>query len=173
MTAVFTYPFKSLLGSYLRSFFGIVLTLVPLLLLNPISVIVYVLVFLLCAFVVYGLRTVLRQFTRFEVGGTGLTMHGPVNRRIEWQELEGFSLNYYSTRRDREAGWMNLKLKGGGVRLSIDSTIDGFEELVRHAFRAAVRNGIMLDASTGMNLRALGIADPQGDGSFAYGTAGR
>ncbi|WP_339714327.1 hypothetical protein [uncultured Sneathiella sp.] len=173
MTAVFTYPFKSLLGSYLRSFFGIVLTLVPLLLLNPISVIVYMLVFLLCAFLAYGLRTVLRHFTRFEVSGTGIVMSGPVNRRIEWKELEGFSLNYYSTRRDREAGWMNLKLKGGGARLSIDSTIDDFEELVRHAFRAAVRNGIVLDASTGMNLQALGITVPQSDGSLEYGTAGR
>ncbi|MEX1036987.1 MAG: hypothetical protein WDZ54_13630 [Sneathiella sp.] len=173
MTTIFTYPFKSLLGSYLRSFFGIVLTLVPLLLLNPISVIVYLLAFLLCVFVIYGLRTIFRHFTRFEVSGKDIVMSGPVSRRIEWEELEGFTLNYYSTRRDREAGWMNLKLKGGGIRLSIDSTISGFEDLVRQAFQAATRNGVAPDANTGMNLRALGITRPLREDSFAHGTAGR
>jgi hypothetical protein len=149
---------KNLLGSYLRAFFGIMVTLVPLLLLNPISVIVYLLVFLLGAFVWYGLRAIFRQFTQFEVSGTGIVMSGPLQRRISWEELEGFSLNYYSTRRDREAGWMHLKLKGGGARLSIDSTISDFEELVGRAAKAAAENGLVPDRNTARNLRALGIA---------------
>ena len=171
MATVFTYPFKSLLGSYLRALFGILLTLVPLLLLNPISVIVYLLGFLCCVFVGYGLRAIIRHFTRFEVSGVGIFVSGPLNRSIKWEELDGFSLNYYSTRRDREAGWMHLKLKGGGARLGIDSTISGFEELVRLSLRAAVQNGVIPDAVTAKNLQALGIARPENIPAVAYGTA--
>jgi len=171
MKRVFTYPHRSLLGSYLRASLGIVLTLVPLLLLNPISVIVYLLVFLLCVFVGYGLRAIIRQFTRFEVSGACIVMSGPVKRSMNWEELKGFSLNYYSTRRDREAGWMHLRLKGGGVRLGIDSTISDFEELVGLALHAATQNGVVLDAVTARNLRALGIARSDGGLKVAYGTA--
>ncbi|MCC3304054.1 hypothetical protein [Sneathiella sp. HT1-7] len=169
MTRVFTYPRRSLLGSYLRVLLGVAFTLVPLLLLNPISVIVYLLVFLLCAFIWYGVRTILRQFTQFEVSGADIFMSGPVKRRINWEELDGFNLNYYSTRRDREAGWMHLKLKGGGVRLSIDSTIGGFEELVEQAARAAAQNGLAPDQNTARNLRALGITRQAQSPTVAYG----
>ncbi len=171
MMRVFTYPLRSLLGSYLRALFGVTLTLVPLLLLNPISVIVYLLVFLLCAFVWYGLRAILRQFTRFEVSGAGIVMSGPIRRHIKWEELDGFNLNYYSTRRDREAGWMHLKLKGGGARLSIDSSISGFEELVRLVSQAAVENGLVPDKNTARNMQALGITRPDRRPSVAFGTA--
>ncbi len=171
MTRVFTYPLRSLLGSYLRALIGVALTLVPLLLLNPISVIVYLLVFLLCAFVWYGLRAIFRQFTQFEVSGAGIVMSGPVMRRIKWEELDGFNLNYYSTRRDREAGWMHLKLKSGGVRLSIDSTISGFEELVERAARAAAENGLVPDRNTVRNMQALGIVRRVHTPSAAYGMA--
>jgi hypothetical protein len=173
MTRVFTYPFRSLLGSYLRALFGIVFTLVPLLLLNPISVIVYLLVFLLGVFGWYGLRAIIRQFTQFEVSGAGIFMSGPIQRRIKWEELDGFNLNYYSTRRDREAGWMHLKLKGGGSRLSIDSTISGFEELVGLAAKAAAGNGLVPDRNTARNLKALGIVRQLQSPSVAYGMANR
>ncbi|MZR29883.1 hypothetical protein [Sneathiella litorea] len=173
MIRVFTYPRKNILGSYLRALVGVVLTAVPLLLLNPISVIVYLLVFLLCAFIVYGLRAIFRQFTRFEVSGTGIVMTGPLKRSIKWAELDGFNLNYYSTRRDREAGWMHLRLIGGGAKLSIDSTINEFEDLVRLAARAAAHNGVVPNRNTTGNLQALGITRADMMTPVAYGTADR
>ena len=80
-----------------------------------------------------------------------------INRRIAWEELGGFKLRYYSTRRDREVGWMHLVLKSKGVRLSIDSHIGQFEELVRLSHAAAVAHGVTVDPLTGSNLAALGI----------------
>lgn len=157
MTEVFKYPPMSLIGSYARAVFGILLTVVPLLLLNPISVILYLLVFLLFLFLGYGLRTIFRQFTRFNVTEDGIFMIGPVSRTITWEELDGFTLKYFSTRRDREAGWMNLKLKGGRVTLNIDSTIHDFHKLLRLIFRAAERKGLRIEPTTLSNLLALGI----------------
>src|SRR5690606_25846810 len=108
----FRYPALSLIGNYARALAGIVLTVVPLLLLKPISAIVYLLVFLLLLFVGYGIRTVIRQFTHFEVTDEGIRMIGPISRGIRWEELDGLSLKYFSTRR-RDFGWMILRLNGG------------------------------------------------------------
>lgn len=171
MVKVFTYPARTLFGNYLRAFFGIVLTSAALLLLNPISVIVYLLVFLLCLFLFYGIRAIIRHLTRLEVGGDGIYMIGPINRRIMWEDLGGFRLNYYSTRRDGEAGWMHLKLKGKGVKLSIDSTIGDFDELVRLSSSVAYHNRLDIDAVTRRNLKALGIAQPGNGSNLVYGTA--
>ena len=52
-------------------------------------------------------------------------------RRSPGTELDRMKLGYYSTRRDRRAGWMQLELGAGGVRIKLDSRLDGFDELVR------------------------------------------
>jgi hypothetical protein len=66
-------------------------------------------------------------------------------------------LAYYSTRRDRREGWMQLDLRSGWSRLMIDSRIEGFTELVMASAKAAERRGLALDAATSVNLEALGI----------------
>ncbi|USG61174.1 hypothetical protein NBZ79_18620 [Sneathiella marina] len=97
-------------------------------------------------------------------------MIGPINRAIKWEELGGFKLSYYSTRRDREAGWMHLKLKGKGLGLGIDSTISEFDELVKLAHVAASMNGVVFDASTIRNLRALRISGSPENPFYVKGT---
>ena len=66
-------------------------------------------------------------------------------------------LAYYSTRRDRRDGWMQLELRAGSSRIRLDSRIDGFAELVGRAARAAAARGIELSPATAANLQALGI----------------
>jgi hypothetical protein len=66
-------------------------------------------------------------------------------------------LAYYSTRRDRKSGWMQLELGAGRTRLSVDSRLDGFERLVRHAVDVAGERNLELSEATAANLQALGI----------------
>ncbi|WP_373087704.1 hypothetical protein [Sneathiella sp.] len=169
MTKIFTYSFRALLGSYIRAVVGLVLTAVPVLLSSSISVIVYISVFLFFLFFCYGIRTIIRQMTRFEVKDDGIYMFGPFNRIIHWDELGGFSLHYYSTRRDREDGWMQLKLKGRGSRLKIDSTIGEFDDLLRLTYGAVVRGGLVIDPVSRGNLHVMGIKPPPGGAAFAQG----
>ena len=77
--------------------------------------------------------------------------------RVAWRELRHMRLRYFSTKRDRSAGWMELSLKGGGGRLTLDSTVDGFHDIVRRAVAAAATNGLRLNAVTLRNIGALGI----------------
>jgi hypothetical protein len=57
---------------------------------------------------------------------------------------------------------MQLTLQGERKRLRFDSTLEGFDRLVRRAVAAASRNGVSLSAATLANLAALDIAVPPG-----------
>ena len=70
-------------------------------------------------------------------------------------------LAYYSTSRDRKTGWMQLELGAGRTRLSLDSRLDGFDAVVRHAVAAAADRDLQLSEATAANLQALGIRMPE------------
>ncbi len=55
---------------------------------------------------------------------------------------------------------MQLNLSAGARRLSIESTLDGFVEVVRHSAQEAAANDLALDAATCNNLIALGVVPP-------------
>ena len=108
-------------------------------------------------FGIFGLRTVLRHGTSLEMTDTELRASGAWPCRISWSELDRMKLAYYSTRRDRKSGWMQLQLRAGRARITLDSRLEGFERLVRQAAVAATARGLALTEPTAANLDALGI----------------
>jgi hypothetical protein len=52
---------------------------------------------------------------------------------------------------------MQLVLKGAGRHITIDSRIEGFEEIARAAAHAALDRGIEITPTTAANFGALGI----------------
>src|SRR6185437_2179606 len=95
-----------------------------------------------------------------------LCTHGLLSRRIAWAELERVKLAYYSTRRDRKSGWLQLELRGSGARVDLDSRIAGFDSVVRRAAEVAGARGLVLSDATLANLEALGIALPGHGGEW-------
>ncbi|MCY4407687.1 MAG: hypothetical protein OXC15_15060, partial [Rhodospirillaceae bacterium] len=85
----------------------------------------------------------------------GIRVHGVLRRHLPWERLTRCTLGYYSTRRNRDRGWMQLTLKAGRQSLRIDSQIEGFERIVHRAARAADAHGVALDNTTRENLQAL------------------
>ena len=68
-------------------------------------------------------------------------------------------LSYFSTKRDRTDGWMQLTVgSAGGRTVKIDSSLDGFHDVVERAARAAETTGLTLSEATRANLRAMGIS---------------
>jgi hypothetical protein len=158
VTAVFAYPRPALLADYARASAGLVFAaaIIFLPLHWALSVVFGAIAALLLGF---GLRTFLRQRSRVELSDTGIALTGPLSRRIDWAELAEFRLRYFSMRRDRKHGWMELTLKGRTGKLSIESQIEGFETIVERAARAAA--GLAVDEASLVNLGALGIAIPK------------
>ena len=151
------YPPRAVLLDYLYAGLGLLFTLGPLGLAASGGPAAWVLGALGALFAAYGVRTVLRHRTWLSVSEDGITVHGFLRRRLAWDQMTRCTLGYYSTRRSRDRGWMQLTLKAGRRSLRIESQIEGFERIVHCAVRAAAAHGIALDKTTRENLRALEI----------------
>lgn len=154
------YPASAMAGDYLRAATGLVPSGLLLATIPTSAAVAAVLGSLAAIFAAFGLRTLLRHGTSLEMSATELRARGLWPGTIAWDELDRMKLAYYSTRRDRTSGWMQLELAGGGARLGLDSRIAGFDQLVRRATAAAAARGVALSDATLANLAALGIRVP-------------
>jgi hypothetical protein len=111
-------------------------------------------------FLLFTMLTAFRQRLRIAVDAEGVRVTGGRVRSIKWGELEAVTLRYFSTRRNRKNGWMTLTLGGGGRRVAVESHLEGFEVLARHAAQAAAARRLSLDPATRSNFAALDIHLP-------------
>lgn len=153
--AVFRYSLRSLALAYVGSAAGILCTLGLVGFAQLAAPVAWLLTGVGGLFLVYFARTVCRQLTHIEVDGTGVRAAGPLGAAIRWENLRSLRLDYYSTRADREGGWMQLKLGDAQRSIRIDSELEDFARLVEIAAGEAARRHVALDASTAANLEAL------------------
>jgi len=156
------YPASAMVGDYLRAAAGLVPVGILFATLPVGAVAAGVLGSFAAIFGAFGLRTALRHGTSVEMTDTELRARGLRRSTIHWDELDHMRLAYYSTRRDRRSGWMQLDLSAGAARVRLDSRIEGFDQVVRHAAHVAAARGLGLTEATMSNLEALGIALPEG-----------
>lgn len=157
---VHRYPPQALLGDYARSAAGLSVGLGVLVSVPTSPVIVAIFGGLTVLFLVFALRTVQRHVVQVAVTEDGIAAAGLVTRALRWEALERLTLRYYGTRRQRKeggSGFMQLSLRGGGVSLRLESSIDGFDQIIRQAAQAARRKGLALDPASAGNLLGLGI----------------
>ena len=122
-------------------------------------------------FLVFSLRIAARQLGWIELSEDGISTGRSRRRMLRWPELNHVKLRYFSTRRNRGNGWMVLNLAAPGVRLSLDSNIDGFDAIAARVALAARDNGLKLDKVSAANMAALGLTVPVADGSPASAMA--
>jgi hypothetical protein len=154
----YAYPTSAMYGDYLRAAAGFVPT-AAILTTMPVGVVAAtVLSGFGAIFAAFGVRTLVRHGTRFDLTKSALRASGLRRISIAWAELDRMSLAYYSTRRDRRDGWMQLELRSGRKKVRLDSRIEGFTELVGKSAGAARSRGLTLNAATLANLAALGVS---------------
>jgi hypothetical protein len=164
------YPIAILYPDYFRAALGLALTAGPLLLLDLAPAIAWLLSGLALLFAWFGLRTALRQLSRIELSPQAIAIRGPLGRHLSWDELARMKLAYYAPRAVRgrrrneqrgdgdRPGWLQLTL--GGVRgrpIRVESTLEGFDQVLRRAMANAERKDLALDPTTVANLAALGL----------------
>lgn len=158
-TADLRYPRPTLLADYIRAGIGVVLCGLPLLLIDVNRWIGGMLLAGFVLFATFFVRTALRQRTRYVLGPDTLCADGPAGTLVEWSRLDRMKLSYFSTKRDRSDGWMQLSVgSAGGRTVKVDSALDGFYDIVERAARAAESAGLELSVATRANLRSMGIS---------------
>ena len=161
------YTAAALTPDYVRAGAGILITAGLLALINPAPVLVYVMGALALLFALFAARTAIRHLTTIRLTSTGIRALGPFAAAIEWAELSKVELRYFSTRRDRTKGWMQLRLRGGRVGLRLESNLDAFESIAGRVIAEAGARGVGLDESTRANLAAIGSRSGQRHASEA------
>lgn len=157
----FKYPLQSILIEYGASILGIIITFLPLFLTTPLAIVAAVLCCLGTLFFAYGIRAIFRHSTLVEVSDTAIQVKGVRNISIKWEKLEQLKLSYFSTRRNQEAGWMQLRLKANKVTIRFDSSLEGFETILLKAAYNAQKYSAFLNANTIQNLNALGLLESE------------
>ena len=114
-------------------------------------------------FALFILQTAQKQLLRLEMTEGGIGAAANPSRAKPWRELQNLRLRYYALRRNKPGGWMMLRLGFPGWRISVDSSIEGFDDIVARAVREARDRPVVLDEVTIANLAALGhgFGDPQ------------
>jgi hypothetical protein len=153
------YPRQTLWADYIRAGIGTVLCALPLLLVDVNRWIGGILLVLLVLFAAFFVRTALRQRTRYRLSSDTLCADGPAGTLVEWSRLDRLKLSYFSTKRDRTGGWMQLSVgSAGGRTVKVDSALEGFYDIVERAAQAAETNRLELTVATRANLRSMGIS---------------
>ncbi len=153
----YRYPSRNLRGDYARAGIGMLLTGAPMMQAGGVPVMMVALGGLFLMFLGFGIRTWTRHRTRIGIDEEALHVLGPRRRRIPWDELEGVTLKYFSTRRDRTGGWMELTLRGRAGGIKIDSSLERFDELAALIAGKARDRGVAIDETSRENFAALGI----------------
>lgn len=164
---VYRYDPHSVRADLRRAAMGLILTVGPMLLLGDSPIALAVLGALAVLFLVFGLRTAVRGMTLVHVTEHGLSFEplggrkgrlpGLAPKAIAWRDIRKVGLRFFSLKRDRSEGWMELSLGDDGQSLRLDSTLDGFQDIVVRAAEAARVNNVTLSDNTQANLTALGI----------------
>ena len=151
------YPRASVVGDWLRAGGGLLATAGPLLLVpGMVWPLQLLLAGMAAVFATFGLQTWLRQRLRIRVDEDGFEAL-PRYGRVRWSEVSGVALAYFSTRRDREGGWFELKVRTPAGNMRVDSRMEGFETLAGAALRAAGEHGLELSPVSLANGRQLGV----------------
>jgi hypothetical protein len=157
------YPASTLYFDYLRVAFGLALTAGPLLLLDLARAVAALLATFGLLFAWFGVRTMLRHLSWLELSAEAVTLRGPIERRLPWSQLKRLKLAYYAPRRARQDGWLQLSLHGAtGPAIRVDSTLSGFDQVLRRARQAARAKDLPLDPTTEANLAAVDLDAPSG-----------
>ena len=162
---IYRWPARALSGDIVRGAVACGVALFFLLLI-PIASMVFFLILALC--VVFGLylaSTLSRLSATIEVDAQGLRLSGGLlgAKSVKWSELRRFELRYFSLKRDRTDGWMDLKLQGSGQTIAIDDRLDRFHDLLARAWEAARAAEVGVSEATHANLIAAGIIAKPGN----------
>ncbi|MBP7335551.1 hypothetical protein [Niveispirillum sp.] len=104
-----------------------------------------------------GLRTLARRGTHYRLTPQGLVLpRGFFMVMVRWDQITGVKLRYYSTKKDKSGGWMQLTIQAGRGRCSIESQLVGFDAIAARVAELVLERGLPVDEATKENFLSLG-----------------
>lgn len=156
MTRTYTYDLSGSRGNIVRAALATSICVGLVVVGNPHPWVSAALVGFAGAFTWFLIRCLLRLRETVELDADGVRVVGKNNVRVLWRNLADMRLDFFTTRRDRDSGWMTLEVKDiEGQAIRIDSELEGFEDIVTQATQAAVEMDVPLSVATRANIDAV------------------
>jgi hypothetical protein len=83
---------------------------------------------------------------------------GLFKRSLSWDQLNNVTLKYFSTRRDRKAGWYQLTLSDDIVKITIDSELMGFDTVMKICSDVVMQKQLTVSETTSENFASSGFS---------------
>lgn len=104
-----------------------------------------------------GVRTLARRGAACRVTEEGMILpSGFFMVMVRWDQITGVKLRYYSTKKDKSGGWMQLTIRAGRGSCSIESQLTGFDTIAARVAEQVLERGLQVDATTKENFLSLG-----------------
>jgi hypothetical protein len=164
------YDRKALFGDYARAGGGLLMCVAAMALTDWGGRGFYLFAGLAAVFALFGARAALKQGSVVELSETGVCRRipalgplGPIgrllfDREISFAGLEDFCLLSFGQRKARAGGVVQLVLRAGRTRLTLDRDLEEFDAVVVRGLEAAESRRIALDPATQANLARLGYS---------------
>ncbi len=163
---VMAYPATSLIGDGIRVGFGLLVSLVILVVVPTGNGVWWFMMIVLALSLIVLVRTLLLLATRIRMTQDGLVAWAELPRgrtvplaTIPWDEMTVFKVRNYAERTFKAPFWVEITLKGPGrlgrTTIKTDQRLVGFQDLLEAAWAQAVRRRLVLDRTTLANLTAL------------------
>ena len=157
---VLRYPFRSLIGDYLRTLSGLGIGVIALAAGPTNNITLFIFAGITVLFSVFGFRTLQRNITQVAISNDGVALRDLRTKTIYWHDLEQLKLRFYGTRRrsaqDRNS-FLQLTLAGAGTSFTLESSLEEFTLLAWRAAKAARENAISIDPTSAGNFLGIGI----------------
>ena len=153
----YRYPVSALRGNYLRAGTGMVFSGLFLYGASSVPVVFVIVASIFLLFAGYGIKTWSQHMTVIHLDQDGLRIFGLRRRQISWDDLTGTKLRFFTVKRDRDAGWMELTLLTAANKFKIESDLKGFNDIAAAVAQAIEAKGIVIDETSVENFNSLGI----------------
>jgi len=157
MTNEYSYPLSAIGGDYVRAIGGAALCLAPMAFGLELVGAVWLLLAVALLFCVFLFRTILKHVTTITVNDQRIRLKNIRETTVPWDRLTELTLSYFTTWKSGGKGWMQLRLRGAGKTLRVESSLTGFDRIAELATAAARSNNLVLNATTLSNLESLGV----------------
>ena len=150
---------NTLRGDYLRGAIGLFVTVGLLIAATKITIFQYLFSAGALLFFGYYLTTAQRHLTTFSFSNDTFQANGPLGKNISLPAVIDIRLRYFSTRKDRtgEGGWFELTIRDPKSKISVDSTINGFDQIMQHCVDIIHQNKLAPSETTIENFSSAGF----------------
>ncbi len=154
----FKYKFQSNLWNIFQTVLWLSILIYVSLIMNITKTILILSILFILLFSIYFAFLIIKSLSKITFTDKEVIRTNLINKNIiKWKDISEVKLHYYSTRRDKEKGWMVLLLFNNKKKIAIHSSIPDFDKILEEIASKTYSYNYLFNYYTEKNFKAMGI----------------